>query len=83
MFLSFNPNSTPLLSIKKEIVEIVHSLPFTFLSPKTSLRNRLLANRKIIHGRPVSGKILLTCGVVKYFIELGFEFFLTDLPKEC
>ena len=42
-----------------------------------------LFNRKIIYGRPLSGKAFHSCGSVKMFQALGFESFLVDMPKEC
>ena len=44
---------------------------------------RDLGSRKIILGKPLSGKTFFKCGVVKLFSELGFESFLVDLPKVC
>ncbi|XP_017227470.1 uncharacterized protein LOC108203224 [Daucus carota subsp. sativus] len=44
---------------------------------------RDLGSRKIILGKPLSGKAFYNCGVVKLFADLGFESFLVDLPKVC
>ena len=42
-----------------------------------------LEDRKIILGKPLSGKAFFNCGVVKLFSNLGFESFLVDMPKLC
>ena len=42
-----------------------------------------LDDRKIILGKPLSGKAFFNCGVVKLFTDLGFESFLIDIPKIC
>ncbi|XP_017228645.1 uncharacterized protein LOC108203941 [Daucus carota subsp. sativus] len=44
---------------------------------------RDLGSRKVILGKPLSGKAFYNCGVVKLFTNLGFESFLVDLPKIC
>nr|XP_017217278.1 PREDICTED: uncharacterized protein LOC108194852 [Daucus carota subsp. sativus] len=44
---------------------------------------RGLAGRKVILGKPISGKTFFTCGIVKLFEDLGFHSFLVDLPKIC
>ena len=42
-----------------------------------------IATRKIILGRPISGKAFFNCGVIKLFSDLGFESLIVDLPKIC
>ena len=42
-----------------------------------------LDDRKIILGKPLSGKAFFNCGVVKLFTDLGYESFLIDMPKIC
>ncbi|KAL1803452.1 hypothetical protein ACET3Z_032099 [Daucus carota] len=44
---------------------------------------RGLAGRKVILGKPLSGKIFYSCGIVKLFEDLGFQSFLVDMPKNC
>ena len=44
---------------------------------------RGLAGRKVILGKPLSGKAFISCGIVKLFEDLGFQSFLVDLPKVC
>ncbi|XP_063948186.1 uncharacterized protein LOC135152259 [Daucus carota subsp. sativus] len=40
-----------------------------------------ISTRKIILGKPLSGKAFFNCGVVKLFSALGFESLIVDLPK--
>nr|XP_017256504.1 PREDICTED: uncharacterized protein LOC108226061 [Daucus carota subsp. sativus] len=52
--------------------------------PKSEmLAVRGLAGRKVILGKPLSGKALYSCGIVKLFEDLGFQSFMVDLPKTC
>ena len=52
--------------------------------PKSEmLAVRGLAGRKVILGKPLSGKAFYNCGIVKLFEDLGFQSFLVDLPKLC
>lgn len=44
---------------------------------------RGLAGRKVIMGKPLSGKTFYSCGIVKLFEDLGFQSFLVDMPKNC
>ena len=41
------------------------------------------SSRKVILGKPLSGKAFHSCGIVKLFSALGFESFLVDLPRIC
>ena len=41
------------------------------------------ASRKVILGKPLSGKAFHSCGIVKLFSALGFKSFLVDSPKIC
>ena len=42
-----------------------------------------IATRKLILGKPLSGKAFFNCDVVKLFSDLGFESLVVDLPKTC
>lgn len=42
-----------------------------------------LGNRRIVLGRPVAGNFYHKCGAIEYFKKLGFESFVSELPREC
>lgn len=59
-----------------------YDIKFISIDLEARFKKLELGNSQIIFDRPLAVKTYYQCEVVKFFIQLGFESFIKDLPRD-